>query len=337
MSQQEETTVPVQDQEEQYSMASDIRSLLTLDGELEQINYIMDYVAPRARIKNIEFFKFAAACSLSQQPNDVMKGFSIIKCLEKSRRYDESVSKPQWHDAFAEWLKKKKLFTAASRHTILRFMWNLPSILSDAYTRHRVQEGWIKTGLMPYKPDVILGHWPFHKHLTAKERTSLKQAVLQLSRIAKRDGHIGEASIEEHLADSIGDSEKIKYRAFGTVHDNERYSSDSSSDDDDNGHAGSRKRRRTQKPLEQRPLNHGRCMWLNHEVFIAKFNAIKDAKEQKAEDLVEKQASAAAKKVQRAQAAEEAAQRKALKLLAAQPKQATSGAAKKGKAKGKGK
>lgn len=291
----------------QYESADDIRAVLTLDGELEQITYIMEHIANL--VKNIEYFKFAAATSPSQQPNDVMRGFSIVKCLERTLRYADTVPMPQWYEALEAWMAKHKIFTAASRNTILRFMWNLPSILSTAYTKKNVHEGWRKTGLMPMCKDIIIGHWPFHKFLTGDERKKLKIAGTKLSHIAKRDGSIGEADIESHLSDSIGDSKTIKYRAYGGV-DVDCYGSSSSSDsgssdeDEVTVERPKRKRRKIQKPLDQRHINQGRCMWLNHMVFIAKYRAVRKAKEDEAKAAEERKAAAAVKKAQKVKEAE---------------------------------
>lgn len=307
-----------------YNTLDDVRAVLTLDGEIEQIEYILQKIA--SKHKGIEFFKFSGGCSPHQQPNDVMKSFSIVKILEKSRRYDDTIIKPNWYDRYEGIFNKKKIFSPASRHSILRFLRNLPTILDEAYSIHNIQDGWRKTGLLPYNPEVILGHWPFHQYLTHQERKKLCKAVIALAVIAKRDGHIGEADLESHLADAIGDGSRIKYRAFDSSDDESNSDStgdieDDSNDDDEEVEP---KKKRARKPLEQRPLNHGRCMWLNHVAFIAKYLAIKLAKEMAAAEAAEKKAQKEAAKQLKAAAA---SAKKAKATASAKKKEATASTA----------
>jgi len=67
------------------------RVVMTLDGELPQIDCVMDTLVTTSFEDNMEYFKFAAACSSSQQPNDKMRSFKIAIMCEKSMRYTISI------------------------------------------------------------------------------------------------------------------------------------------------------------------------------------------------------------------------------------------------------
>ena len=68
------------------------RAVVTLDGELPHIECIMKSLV-QIQDDHIEYFKFSAACSSCQQPNDKMRSFKILKMATKAMQYDETVTK----------------------------------------------------------------------------------------------------------------------------------------------------------------------------------------------------------------------------------------------------
>lgn len=56
------------------------RLLLSFDGDIPQIQALLeDELRVYLKQNRVELLKFAAACSGKQQPNDVMKGFLVLK------------------------------------------------------------------------------------------------------------------------------------------------------------------------------------------------------------------------------------------------------------------
>lgn len=88
-----------------------------------------------------------------------------------------------------------------SRNTILRFMKNIRSILSDAYKVRLVEDGWCKTGLMPFNQEAILGQWSFYCTIDKKEK---KQLGTTMSHIAKANGYITAKEMKDHFSNLVG-------------------------------------------------------------------------------------------------------------------------------------
>ena len=67
------------------------RIVWSFDGDIPQIQALLEEeMAAYIEEHRVELFKFAAACSAKQQPNDVMKGFLVLKRLLRSLKFKYS-------------------------------------------------------------------------------------------------------------------------------------------------------------------------------------------------------------------------------------------------------
>jgi len=236
-----------------------LRTVMTLEGELPQINCVMDTLAKSYLEDQIEYLKFSASCSSTQQPNDKMRSFKIVKICEKNMRYDTNITKPKWLPFVENTLTKEGLLDLASRKSIVNFLHHLPSILSKAYVMKTVQDGWIKTGLFPL---VILSNWPNYKSLDKEQSLKLLDAIKDLSVKARDHGQLTEEIMESKLISIIG-------RSIDHVMIEEEKQ---------------KREEGNRKGLNEKPINYGRCMWLNNENFIEHQKKLKEQKEMKIED-----------------------------------------------------
>ena len=241
------------------------RVVMTLDGELPQIDCVMDTLVATSFEDNMEYFKFAAACSSSQQPNDKMRSFKIAKMCEKSMRYDINISKPSWLPFVENTLKDEGLLQPASRKSFLNFLHHLPSILSRAYVMKTVEDGWRKTGLFPYDPVVMLSHCPKYHDLNQVTSIRLINAIKELAVEAREYGELTENVMESKLEDIIG-----KPSDYSITPEEVR-----------NAH-----NRSTRKSLNDKPINYGRCVWLNNHKFLEHQREIREQKAMKVEELL---------------------------------------------------
>lgn len=277
-------------QDNKNSSETDLRMVLTLDGEFEQIDLILNDII--ASHKDICFYKFAAACSSSQQANDVMRSFMIVKQLEKWYRYNgaDVIHTDMYEQLEKKW-NKKKILANASKNTILQFIKHLPSILSQAYTVNTVQHGWKRTGLVPFDPKQIIRQWPYHKQLTVSERDTLIQRSQELVPVVIENGYVPENKLEETLTAVLVNSKQIGYKA-GYLPTLKVSSSSSASAGPTNivqlppadvegssSSSGGTKPTRLHKPLDARPTNHQRCLLLHHPVVFVKHLVKKDAQQ----------------------------------------------------------
>lgn len=290
------TTTSTQLSEITCASPEDLPMVLTLDGELEQIDYILANVAPLK--PSIVFVKFCGACSSSQQPNDNMRSFGILKKLEqKYSQVEEGVNKSKMIEKLEWSMTKRKILAPSSRATLLRFLRHLPSILSIAYTMPTVLHGWERTGLVPYNAENMLRFWPFNDFLTAKEREAFLDKSRLLVSTAWEKGYVPESDLEKHLTEILAESEDIGYQAgfLPTLKNNSGSSSSSSSvaveeqptelSEGVSSSSVGKRPYRWKKPLEERPTNHQRCLILNHprviEMHQDKQKVRKDNKEKR--------------------------------------------------------
>lgn len=259
--------------------------ILVLDGEYAQLHHILDELAPSE--PTIQFFKLCAASSHYQQPNDVSRGFHFIKNNVNDWNWrSKKVATPGWYKSLNNELKARNVFSGPSELTVLGFMRCLPSIIHDSCTSAVVMAGWRMTGLVPYVPQVMLGNWPFFPHLTLVEKDGILAAATRLFPEVLEHGCALEESLTSALTQVLKDSLEIEYvpGIVPTLHPAVYGESSSSSSAPpvplvvEQSSKSGRKKRTHKKPLEDRPLNQQRCLWLNHASVLARHKAKQEAK-----------------------------------------------------------
>jgi hypothetical protein len=120
------------------------RALLTFDGANEQIEPIMrSNLGQVCRDHNIGLFKWAAACSLVQQPNDVSPCHKILH--EHKQTYTEGRKMPLKFQWISDVMERHK-FAPGHKRTFTDFFASLEELLHNAFTPKAIKDGWRVSG-----------------------------------------------------------------------------------------------------------------------------------------------------------------------------------------------
>lgn len=190
-------------------------TLLTLDGELPQVNAYLD--APEVYFENgISVFKFSAACSKKQQPNDCMKSFQIVKKYYRSRK-SKIVNEKNVQYADYVVLVKNHLEKAGidknSVETFVRFVGQLPTVLSSAFSIHNIQDGWAISGLggpQGFDCRKIMSQWTGWNNLNLEEQNLVVEKIHKIAtKICDNvenpyNGEVLDSVMEAELKDLLG-------------------------------------------------------------------------------------------------------------------------------------
>jgi hypothetical protein len=170
----------------------------------------------------IELFKIPGGGSLQWQPNDLMRAHNVIHSYCSSSKYHSklsSFSKPYWLPRFEDKLKEYGI-DKASRDCFTNFMYQIPTILGQAFTVTNTRAGW--KGLCP--PDT---QWILRKcdqfesaNFSDLERKRIVDVVNDtLIPEAVLSGMSEDARITEVLGDLVGDmTHKFNFHAKPTNH-----------------------------------------------------------------------------------------------------------------------
>jgi len=183
------------------------RALLTFDGANEQIEPIMrSNLGKICQAMNIGLFKWAAACSLVQQPNDVSPCHKIVH--EHKQSYTEGRSMPPKFGWITAIMDKHKL-APGHKKTFTDFFASLQDLLHDAFTPTAVAAGWRVAGA--YSPetggidtDAIMGGWNpgsrksdgCWENMSDAIRADIRSTFDKLADIGMAKGEISDAEIE---------------------------------------------------------------------------------------------------------------------------------------------
>jgi len=132
-----------------------------------------------------EWLKFAAACSLTQQPCDRARSFNIIRSFIANKEGRELVfeQRPSWMWKVQPILDRMK---ASSQRTFNDFFLRLPALIEKAFAPGIIQEGWRKSGMYPYNPVTILKHWPLYEFL---DQSQVEEILRLLPEGAEKASH----------------------------------------------------------------------------------------------------------------------------------------------------
>jgi len=138
--------------------------VLTFDGAHEQIESVLsEDVAEWCIEHNIALFKWAAACSLVQQPNDVSRCHKILHRLFASAKYlYQPVKKENIRTCLypvIAMLNSLPKLAKDSKATFTKFFANLHDILHQAFQPDVVRRGWADAGIYPFSVEQIMSGW----------------------------------------------------------------------------------------------------------------------------------------------------------------------------------
>ncbi len=190
-------------------------TLLTLDGEFNQVNGFL--AAPKPYFdNNISVLKLSAACSKRQQPNDCMKSFNIVKKHFRSRKSKITDETTMLYPDYVVLVKRHLAIAGIDRNSIetfIRFVGQLESVLSTAYTIHNVQDGWQICGLggpEGYSCRRIMSQWSGWGNLNEEEQDSVLEKINKIaSNILENSespyhGEVFDSVMEAELKDLLG-------------------------------------------------------------------------------------------------------------------------------------
>jgi hypothetical protein len=140
------------------------RAVLTFDGAYEQIEAVLSSdIAEWCVEHNIGLFKWAAACSLVQQPNDVSRCHRILHRLFASSKYLYAPVKKENIKTcmlpVIAMLNSLPKLAKDSKMTFTKFFCNLHDILHDAFRPDVVRRGWEDAGIYPFDVERIMSGW----------------------------------------------------------------------------------------------------------------------------------------------------------------------------------
>lgn len=124
--------------------------VFSLDGDFPQLNAIMSVLLEKYRGQHIIWLKFAGGCSLSQQPDDLIKSFPIIKGVVKSYNYTAAY---EFQPNFSKIAKVEKLLKSCgvkqrSKQTFLQYITRQSDMDSKGFTNVIVKRGWQLSGIV---------------------------------------------------------------------------------------------------------------------------------------------------------------------------------------------
>jgi hypothetical protein len=228
------------------------RGILSMDGDFSQVDAILEdeRLTSAFRDANVELFKFAAGASMTQQPNDRSRCFY---CLKKALREHKVHLHFNVDTASAfQGLKHKKVIRALQQEipdkgqsktsfaTFNFFLNSCDVVFSQAFTVGNVRGGWMKCGLAPFNPQVMMESYAFFKDLEKIDPTAHQQvldAIPKLATLARESGMITDEQMEAELGELFA-----KSPTFAAMYN--------------------------RPVVAHAPVNHRRCIWLSNPGFL---------------------------------------------------------------------
>ena len=176
---------------------------------------------------NCEGFKFAAASTMVQQPNDVGRMHSNIHAFYKSSKYlcEEVFRVPKVMAPMKIVLKGSGLDPASFR-TYWKALCTLPDCLARSCAPEVVIDGFKKSGIWPVNNNAIMSGWSGWSQLKFTVAAEVLERIPRLTLLAKK-GRLFDLEIEREFEDLL------------EFDDSSRKADDCA-------------------------INHGRCLWTNH-------------------------------------------------------------------------
>lgn len=177
-------------------LLAESRVIVTLDGEQFQLNAV-SVLMQLSKNDRVEFFKFAAQCTPSQQPCDKSASFRIFKSKVRASTGIQ-IKVGTYEPAYMKRVEQLLLSVdPRSRRTFIKFFRALRDYLHLAFSPKHITGAFADTGLMPYDPVAIMRYWPHFGSLTGQQSSDLMAAIRSLSAKCRQggDGYILNSAI----------------------------------------------------------------------------------------------------------------------------------------------
>ena len=165
------------------------RLVWSFDGDIPQIQAVLEEeMAAYTEKHRIELFKFAAACSGKQQPNDVMKGFLVLKRLLRSLKFKYSelqeVEIPSYMPNLKLFLQKNSTFDSKERQLVESFFEKLPQVLRVSMSPKIIADGY--RGLIPFDKEYLLSQCTYWDKFSEETQQHILKSIPKLAKQAER-------------------------------------------------------------------------------------------------------------------------------------------------------
>lgn len=255
------------------------RSVFTADGDVPQINAMLkDKVVQLMKKLNIDGLKFSAACSLSQQPNDLHRGFpNLNRSLDKLSQNYENLEQCRQPSYMKDLKRKLKDYSSLQPHQVemvLKFFEHAPDIFTTALSPAVVRKGFKMAGLAPYSCETILNNCSEWKDFTLKDATATLKGIEQLVEFGMKHGWVTEEQMD----------------SMGIPPSPQKCTDMDTSQMTASEAALAKQNKRRTKPLNELMESRQRALWINSEATIARRRDREDAKRRLAEEKAQREA-----------------------------------------------
>ena len=214
----------------------DPRNVMTFDGAWQQVRSMMSDVNPELLIRGYEGFKFAAASTMVQQPNDVGHMHKALKKCFTGKKYRESTfTVPIYLQGFKETLRDHGLDTG-SLATYWKALCSMERMLSRTCTIPMVCKGFQLSGIYPVNQNTILSKWCGWRKCTKEKGVAVIDRLPLLATMVKLRGRVTDTEIEECMDGLLTFNSSTRKK-------------------------------------DTCALNHGRCLWTNNKAVIDAYKA----------------------------------------------------------------
>ena len=225
------------------------RLIVTFDGCWQQLHAVMTRLNAKFTERGYKGFKFAAASTMVEQPNDVGHCHKAIKSYYRGDKYRDSTDWeiPAYLKDFDTTLTNAGMDNG-SQKTIFKALCHLELCLSKVCTIPMVKEGFRISGIYPVDVHAILSGWSGWSLFNKDKAEELVNLLPTLTNIARLNGKVTDSEIEEcmgHLMQFEDDTRKQDGCA----------------------------------------MNHGRCLWTNNETVVTTYKNKAAAEDQKAVEM----------------------------------------------------
>jgi hypothetical protein len=181
------------------SVAFRPRSVMTYDGCWQQLNAVFLTLNEELSARGIEGFKFAAASTMTQQPNDAGHMHKALKKCFKGKKYRAwKVVVPPYLVGFDDTLADHGL-EPGSLATYWKALCNFENALSRACTIPMVSKGFKISGIYPLDQERMLSKWSGWRMCSKQTALDVLGKLPMLTTIAKQRGRVLDGEIEACL------------------------------------------------------------------------------------------------------------------------------------------
>ena len=161
--------------------------IFTLDGCWEQMNAVMKNLNKDFLKNDCEAFKFAAASTMVQQPNDVGRMHCNMHAYYKSNKYltEDYFRIPKVMVPMKEILLHSGLDPASFR-TYWKALASLPDCLVKSCAPEVVVDGFKKSGIWPIDNNAIMSGWSGWSKLQSTVAAAVLQEIPKLAALAQK-------------------------------------------------------------------------------------------------------------------------------------------------------